>query len=89
MSEIYSCEGLASCPKVGAQTESALFGFLSSIVALPALPDAYGWLYACRGLYQLKEYHLVIEGLTHCLRNEKTMKEAHHLLAFRSFPPFA
>jgi hypothetical protein len=44
--------------------------------------DAFGWLYACRGLYQLKEYALVIEGLAHCLRNEKTMKEAQHLLAF-------
>lgn len=44
--------------------------------------DAMGWLYACRGLYQLKEYHLVIEGLSHCIRNETTMKEAQHLLAF-------
>lgn len=44
--------------------------------------DAYGWLYACRGLYQLKEYALVIDGLSNCLRNEKTMKEAQHLLAF-------
>ena len=24
----------------------------------------------------------MIEGLSHCLRNEKTAKEAHHLLAF-------
>jgi cytochrome c-type biogenesis protein CcmH/NrfG len=39
-------------------------------------------LYACRGLYQLQEYALVVEGLSHCLRHEKTMKEAQHLLAF-------
>jgi hypothetical protein len=26
-------------------------------------PDAFGWLYACRGLYQLQEYALVVEGL--------------------------
>ncbi len=44
--------------------------------------DAFGWLYACRGLYQSREYALVIEGLSHCLRNEKTSKEAQHLLAF-------
>jgi len=44
--------------------------------------DAYGWLYACRGLYQLKEYAFVIEGLSNCLRQEETMKEALHLLAF-------
>lgn len=46
------------------------------------ISDAFGWLYACRGLYQLKEYSLVVEGLSHCLRHEKTMKEAQHLLAF-------
>jgi len=44
--------------------------------------DAFGWLYACRGLYQLQEYALVVEGLAHCLRHEKTAKEAQHLLAF-------
>src|SRR4051812_32102875 len=44
--------------------------------------DAFGWLYACRGLYQLKEYALTIEGLAHCIRHEKTAKEAQHLLAF-------
>lgn len=44
--------------------------------------DAFGWLYACRGLYQLQEYSLVIEGLSHCLRHEKTAKESQHLLAF-------
>eukprot|EP00823_Brevimastigomonas_motovehiculus_P003085 TRINITY_DN1841_c0_g1_i2.p1 TRINITY_DN1841_c0_g1~~TRINITY_DN1841_c0_g1_i2.p1 ORF type:complete len:120 (+),score=10.32 TRINITY_DN1841_c0_g1_i2:107-466(+) len=44
--------------------------------------DAIGWLYACRGLYQLKEYGLVLEGLRPCLRNEKTQKEAQHLYAF-------
>lgn len=44
--------------------------------------DAFGWLYACRGLYQLKEYAMVVEGLAHCLRHEKTAKEAQHLLAF-------
>lgn len=44
--------------------------------------DAYGWLYACRGLYQLKEYSLVVEGLSNCLRHEGTQKEALHLLAF-------
>ena len=44
--------------------------------------DAYGWLYACRGLYELKEYSLVVDGISHCLRHEKTYKEAQHLLAF-------
>lgn len=44
--------------------------------------DAFSWLYACRGLYQLKEYALVIDGLSRCLRQEETMKEALHLLAF-------
>jgi hypothetical protein len=44
--------------------------------------DAFGWLYACRGLYQLQEYGLVVEGLSHCLRHEKTAKESQHLLAF-------
>jgi hypothetical protein len=44
--------------------------------------DAYGWLYVCRGLYQLKKFQLVTEALTHCLRNEKTKQEAQHLLAF-------
>jgi len=44
--------------------------------------DAFGWLYACRGLYQLQEYALVVEGLAHCLRHEKTAKESQHLLAF-------
>jgi hypothetical protein len=44
--------------------------------------DAYSWLYACRGLYQQKEYNLVVEGLAHCLRNENTKKEAQHLYAF-------
>jgi cytochrome c-type biogenesis protein CcmH/NrfG len=33
-------------------------------------------------LYQLQEYTLVIEGLAHCLRHEKTAKESQHLLAF-------
>ena len=44
--------------------------------------DAVGWLYVARGMYKLKEYHFVIEAVTHCLRNEKTLKEAQHLLAF-------
>jgi hypothetical protein len=47
-----------------------------------ACADALGWLYACRGLYQLREFHLVIDGLRHCLRHEKTRKQAQHLLAF-------
>lgn len=44
--------------------------------------DAYSWLYACRGLYQQKEYQHVVEGLGHCLRNDGTKKQAAHLLAF-------
>jgi hypothetical protein len=44
--------------------------------------DAFGWLYACRGLYQQKEYQYVVEGLSHCLRNDRTKKQAAHLLAF-------
>ena len=52
-------------------------------MCLSFLPtDAFGWLYACRGLYQLQEYSLVVEGLAHCLRHEKTAKESQHLLAF-------
>lgn len=44
--------------------------------------DSYGWLYACRGLYSLKEYSLVIEGLQYCIRHEHTRAESTHLLAF-------
>jgi hypothetical protein len=51
-------------------------------VLLVCWSDAFGWLYACRGFYQLGEFHLVIDGIVHCVRNEKTMKEAQHLLAF-------
>ena len=44
--------------------------------------DAVGWLYAARGLYKVKDYHLCIEAVSHCLRHEKTLKEAQHLLGF-------
>mmetsp|Transcript_13461 Transcript_13461/g.23135 ORF Transcript_13461/g.23135 Transcript_13461/m.23135 type:complete len:127 (+) Transcript_13461:89-469(+) len=44
--------------------------------------DAVSWLYVARGLYKLKDYHHVIEAVSFCLRNEKTSKEAQHLLAF-------
>ncbi|KAI9143375.1 hypothetical protein BKA69DRAFT_1019021, partial [Paraphysoderma sedebokerense] len=44
--------------------------------------DAIGWLYVARGYYKLKDYHAVIEAVTPCLRNERTKKEAQHLLAF-------
>eukprot|EP00742_Colponemidia_sp_Colp-10_P003422 GILJ01003643.1.p1 GENE.GILJ01003643.1~~GILJ01003643.1.p1 ORF type:complete len:119 (-),score=18.36 GILJ01003643.1:181-537(-) len=44
--------------------------------------EPIGWLYAARGLFKQKEYHFVIEALSHCIRNEKTKKEAQHLLSF-------
>ena len=44
--------------------------------------DAVGWLYAARGLYKVKDYHLCVEAVSHCLRHEKTLKEAQHLLGF-------
>lgn len=44
--------------------------------------DALGWLYAARGYYKLKQYHNVIECVAAALRNERTKKEAQHLLAF-------
>lgn len=44
--------------------------------------DATGWLYASRGFYKLQDFHSVIEATTPCLRNDKTKREAQHLLAF-------
>jgi hypothetical protein len=44
--------------------------------------DPIGWLYAARGLFRLREYHYVIEAVSHCLRNDKTVREAQHFLAF-------
>jgi hypothetical protein len=41
-----------------------------------------GWLYAARGFYKLKQYHQVIECVAPALRNEKTRREAQHLMAF-------
>ncbi|KNE62115.1 hypothetical protein AMAG_07362 [Allomyces macrogynus ATCC 38327] len=41
-----------------------------------------GWLYCARGFYKLRQYHQVIECLTPALRNDRTKKEAQHLLAF-------
>ena len=53
------------------------------IQAVGFLPkDAIGWLYVARGFYKTRDYHYVIEAVNHCLRNEKTLKEAQHLLAF-------
>jgi len=46
----------------------------------PAGPVA--WLFAARGLYKLEEWHLCVEALTNCLRSQKTLKEAQHLLGF-------
>lgn len=62
------------------QARSVKDELLNSIGFLPK--DAVGWLYVARGYYKLKEYHYVIEAVNHCLRNEKTLKEAQHLLAF-------
>lgn len=42
--------------------------------------DPVSWLYAARGLYKAKEYPLVIDAVSHCLRNEETLLEAQHLL---------
>ena len=44
--------------------------------------DAVGWLYAARGFYKMKDYNLVIQAVSHCLRSRKTLKEAQHLLGF-------
>ncbi len=44
--------------------------------------DSVGWLYAARGFYKLKKYHLVIECVAPALRNERTKREAQHILAF-------
>ncbi|KAI8805677.1 hypothetical protein BJ742DRAFT_748559 [Cladochytrium replicatum] len=44
--------------------------------------DAIGWLYAARGFYKLKDFHSVIECVAPALRNERTKREAQHLLAF-------
>ncbi|KAI9093035.1 hypothetical protein DFS34DRAFT_631371 [Phlyctochytrium arcticum] len=44
--------------------------------------DALGWLYAARGYYKIHDYHSVIECVTPALRNERTKREAQHLLAF-------
>lgn len=44
--------------------------------------DPVSWLYASRGLYKLKEYRLCIEAVSNCLRSEKTLKDAQHILAF-------
>lgn len=44
--------------------------------------DSVGWLYVARGFYKLENHHLAAEALAHCLRHEKTRKEAQHLLAF-------
>jgi len=44
--------------------------------------DPLSWLYVARGYYKLRDYHAVIEACTPALRNERTRKEAQHLLAF-------
>ncbi len=44
--------------------------------------DATGWLYAARGYYKVRQYHSVIECVAPALRNERTRREAQHLLAF-------
>ncbi|KAJ3069705.1 hypothetical protein HK102_006856 [Quaeritorhiza haematococci] len=44
--------------------------------------NAIGWLYAARGYYKLKDYHSVVETVAPALRNERTRREAQHLLAF-------
>lgn len=44
---------------------------------------AVSWLFAARGLFKLGDFHLCIEALSHgCLRSQKTLKEAQHLLGF-------
>jgi hypothetical protein len=49
--------------------------------------DAIGWLYVARGMYKLKDYQSVIEAVGHCHRNEKTSKEAQHLLVMKTPTP--
>ncbi|RKP03487.1 hypothetical protein CXG81DRAFT_9447 [Caulochytrium protostelioides] len=44
--------------------------------------DAVGWLYAARGFYKLRNYRATIEAVVPALRNERTRREAQHLLAF-------
>ncbi|KAL7750635.1 hypothetical protein RI367_003977 [Sorochytrium milnesiophthora] len=62
------------------QRLSARDSLMQSVGFVPK--DALSWLYCARGYYKLKQYHSVIECLTPALRNEKTKKEAQHLLAF-------
>jgi Tfp pilus assembly protein PilF len=44
--------------------------------------DSIAWLYAARGYFKLQDYHSVIECVAPALRNDKTKREAQHLLAF-------
>ena len=53
---------------------------IKSVGFLPK--DAISWLYAARGYYKMKQYSHVIEAVQHCLRNEQTLREGQHLLAF-------
>ncbi|KXS09303.1 hypothetical protein M427DRAFT_141085 [Gonapodya prolifera JEL478] len=44
--------------------------------------DPISWLYAARGFYKIRDFHSVIEAVVPALRNERTKREAQHLLAF-------
>ena len=44
--------------EVGRQIMGILLDFYRII------KDAFSWLYASRGLYKMKEYHLVVDALT-------------------------
>ena len=39
-------------------------------------------IYAARGLYKSGDYRLCLEAVSHCMRSERTLKEAQHLMAF-------
>lgn len=53
-----------------------------SLCEYVSLVDPTSWLYACRGLYQCKDYALCLEALSHCANFPATQREAVHLRAF-------
>ncbi|KAI9152523.1 hypothetical protein H9P43_009314 [Blastocladiella emersonii ATCC 22665] len=68
---------------VSSATGSKLSARDSLIQTVGFVPkDPLGWLYCARGFYKLRQYHAVIECVTPALRNDRTKKEAQHLLAF-------
>lgn len=84
---LYPCAGALFhllSPQKFDHTHSAQFYFqiIFTTIALRTYVDALGWLYCARGFYKLGDYHATIEAVTPALRNDRTKKEAQHLLAF-------